>query len=109
MGYLTTGHLYYDRVGNKISMYDWGALKSDLEYCRVGFDTLEDGTTVSTVWLGLEHGVDDDGKPLIFETMSFDSTGNSDKCRRYHSEEEAKKGHEEMVLECSNSLRMSNL
>lgn len=40
---------------------------------RVRRDTLPDGTWVSTVFLGLDHGFDPDGPPILFETMIFDS------------------------------------
>lgn len=95
----TTGHLYYDRAGKKITSIEWRNLSEDREYRRIEFEELPDGTQVSTVWLGLEHGVNDDGKPLIFETMSFLPNGDSDKCRRYFTEEEARLGHEEVKLE----------
>lgn len=39
---------------------------------RVGWDYDNDiGVTVSTTFLGLEHGHDSQGRPLLFETMIF--------------------------------------
>lgn len=54
--------------------------------------------TVSTVWLGLEHGRDENNKPLIFETMVF-GYPDSEPMDRYGTEEEAKEGHERFVKE----------
>lgn len=67
---------------------------------------------VSTVWLGIDHGWGE-GPPLIFETMVFSGRLNRwmkgiyDVKRwyyretydqiRYHTEDEAEKGHEKMV------------
>lgn len=66
---------------------------------------------ISTIWLGLDNSFGG-GKPLIFETMVFDrskdrtlelngkkfkSLGRELEQIRYSTEEEAIKGHEEMV------------
>jgi len=58
---------------------------------------------VSTVWLGLNHQYGN-GAPLIFETMVFpvDSMIEKD-CQRYSTEEEAIKGHQQMVEKWSAS------
>lgn len=52
---------------------------------------------VSTVRLSADHGFG--GKPLWYETMVFpmDSWGDLD-CQRYETEEEARAGHDAMVL-----------
>lgn len=85
----------------------------DKEKRRVGFDTLENGLEVSTVWLGLDHNFGG-GRPLIFETMVFVP---SDKkinlllreikinreefdMARYSTLEEARLGHKMMVKRC---------
>ena len=61
-------------------------------------DLLPNGKWVSTVWLGLDCQFGE-GKPLIFETMVFPEKGNflDIDCARYSTEEEALKGHEEMI------------
>ena len=63
---------------------------------KVAKTTLKDGSSVSTVFLGMDHGFG--GKPLIFETMVFSKNvamdGDMD---RYSTEEEAKTGHDKMV------------
>lgn len=61
---------------------------------RVAKDMIGD-VTVSTVFLGLDHSFGR-GKPLLFETMVFggELDGEQD---RYHTWEEAEKGHKNMV------------
>lgn len=88
----------------------------DLEYRRVAATLLPNGLWVSTVWVGLDMGVDfsedgEDYKPLIFETMVFDENNKKTVVLgkqtrsfapsldqdRYATEEEALKGHKRMV------------
>lgn len=109
---------YYDKAGFPIPAVDgveptlvWAQMMEDLDYKRVAYDELPDGSYLSTVWLGLDHshGL---GPPLIFETMRFpnddtfaqmefpDIFGESDEtveCLRYGSEEEALAAHHEIV------------
>ena len=89
--------MYYDRSGKPITTHEWcKRLESER---RVALTELEPDTRVSTVWLGLEHGSDSDGLPLIFETMVFrgkDSWSDVDS-NRYATEEQARAGHAEMV------------
>lgn len=94
--------MYYDRAGHPISLGEWARLRGIPSYHRV--DRAEIGSyVVSTVWLGLDHGFSVGGPPIIFETMVFASpdleTGmlNELEMRRYATEEEARRGHEELV------------
>jgi len=89
---------YYDKQGREIDMMEWGRLHS-APYKRVAETTLEDGTWISTVWLGIDHRLGGDGPPLIFETMVFASKDDlSEKdMARYSTEAEALAGHAEMV------------
>ena len=57
--------MYYDKAGNPITLEELMQLNSP-EYKRVAETTLEDGTWISTVWLGLDHAWGGDGDPLIF-------------------------------------------
>ena len=76
----------------------WGEKFKDLAYKRVAETTLSDGKWVSTVWMGMDHSCDEDGPPLIFETMVFERGGSGDvDCERYSTEAEAVAGHEAMV------------
>lgn len=98
---------HFDRKGNPISMRDWARLLHWQEngdwYKRVGL-TMVGQYRISTVWLGLDHGL---GKPFdqlaIFETMVFDDSGENRDLdldqRRYSTEEEAIEGHRRMVEE----------
>lgn len=60
---------------------------------RVGGDRLEDGTSVSTVFLGVDHGWSA-GPPILFETMVFGRRDRWDGwCWRYPTWDEAAAGH----------------
>ena len=54
------------------------------------------GSSVSTVFLGLDHNFGGDGPPLLFETMVFGGLFD-DEQKRYATYEEAEKGHLLMV------------
>jgi hypothetical protein len=96
--------------------------KLTIEDVLVARDDLPDGSYLSTVWLGLDHGFG--GRPLIFETMRFagetiplelpsghimeshaerefpdpfDPDGEPTTQLRYTSEEEASAAHHEIV------------
>lgn len=127
---------YYDRQGfplpgmaldpwEESATKKWAELSQNQEYVRVAWDELPDGSYLSTVWLGLDHGWS--GRPLFFETMRFgheyeheilalDGTTTHMKARetldfpdifgepgamtsqdRYGSEEEALAAHHEIV------------
>lgn len=92
---------YFDRKGNPITMREWGVALETTDR-HVGLTDLADGTRVSTVWLGLDHRFPRDTglPPLIFETMVFPPGSLSElDMRRYATEEEALKGHAELVQE----------
>jgi len=68
--------MYYDRQGFPIGADGsipapilWAQLMERPGYQSVALDELPDGSTLSTVWLGLDHAFM--GPPLIFETMRF--------------------------------------
>jgi len=94
---------WYDREGKLIEddLHGVEKLLRDKEYKRVAETTLADGKWVSTVWLGLDHSFDDEGPPLIFETMVFPSRDDLSEidCARYATEAEAIIGHQGMVRE----------
>ena len=105
--------MYYDRDGKKIVGSDrlaatlkWGQLFENMEYKIVKQDTVG-AFWVSTVWLGLEHGFDEELKPLIFETMVFKKRkdGSIDyteiDVERYSTEKDALEGHERYVKKYS--------
>jgi hypothetical protein len=85
----------YNRSGNAITIEAWVLLFQRKGYCRVDYTCLEDDVSVSTVWLGMDHG-HDGGVPVIFETMVFG--GDHDNyCERYTAETEAYAGHNRVV------------
>lgn len=64
---------------------------------HVANETIND-KRISTVWLGLDHGWDVNGEPLLFETMVFeDNTYNEIYCDRYSTWQEAEEGHKKAV------------
>jgi hypothetical protein len=91
-----------DDDGNPVSCSDtlewseWLALHPEqrvVEKTRVRDD---DDTEVSTVFLGLDHGLG--AAPLLWETMIFSSCDEIDQWqRRYASLEAAKRGHQMAV------------
>lgn len=91
--------MIFDRQGKPCTRGFWSEKMSDDDYRVVALDTIH-GVRVSTVWLGLDHGMSflsgKDTPPVIFETMLF----SSDSCRmfrRYSTEEQAKTGHASAV------------
>jgi hypothetical protein len=112
--------LYYDRQGFPLPSDPargleptlvWAELHANPDYRIVAWDKLPDGSWLSTVWLGLDHGI---GRPLFFETMRFtaarderlvgstlafpDPTDGEDTTQlRYGSEEEALAAHHEIL------------
>ena len=72
--YLSNGQAtHYDRQGNPISPLQRTMLGADdPEYYQVGETYLEDGTRISTIWLGINCNSSDAGAPpILFETMVF--------------------------------------
>ncbi len=63
---------------------------------RVAFDEIND-VTISTVFLGIDHG-HGKGIPILWETMCFSTNQDyNDYQERYTSHEDALKGHQECV------------
>lgn len=66
---------------------------------HVAKDVLNNGVTVSTVFLGLDHSFGE-GPPLLFETMSFPKDSWSEKrMGRYSTWAEAEAGHAAILAE----------
>ncbi len=51
---------------------------------------------ISTVFLGLNHSFEDDGSPLLFETMVFGGKHDQD-MERYSTWDEAERGHKKFI------------
>lgn len=84
-----------------LDMLEWARMYEDQAKRRVAFTDVGKGLTVSTVFLGIDHGFGN-GVPILFETMAFDARGDLDSCtRRYGTWAEAEAGHQEIVHELS--------
>jgi hypothetical protein len=86
----------YDKEHNPIpcDMETWANKFGDMSYRKVAQDEVG-GTTISTVFLGLDHGFGE-GPPILWETCIFFSEG-SDVIERYTSYEDAVEGHQKVV------------
>lgn len=97
--------MHFDRDGKPITHQEWldlwacGRDGTESEYRRIGLTETEHGT-VSTVWLGMDHGFGR-GRPVIFETMIYEDKGDHgdfmDEQWRYCTELEALAGHDRIV------------
>lgn len=93
---------YYGRDGRPISLHQWALLLGDFEYKVVTRNRLHH-VFVSTVWLGLDHGWLEDGRPLIFETQIFPRRNRDARAAwqgrqwRWSTEAEARQGHQRIV------------
>lgn len=110
--------IFFDRQGKPMTRDQYAEAKYESdEYRRIGLDTYPDLTdairaedplaatksvvTVSTVWLGIDHGFgfvsagsDENYQPIIFETMIFSGDDMVDtQCTRYATESQAIEGH----------------
>jgi hypothetical protein len=99
---------HFDRSGRRISLAVWAWLGEHPDYKRIARDHVGP-CVVSTVWLGLDHSIDIDSPPVIFETMVFsnDETWHERLGmaihedlgiqQRYCTEDQARAGHAEIV------------
>lgn len=89
---------FYGMDGQPISMEEWDRLcQTDQKF--VSRTDLPGGVFVSTVLLGVDHSFGFGTRPVIFETMVFESIENMEglDCQRYCTKTEAELGHEAMV------------
>jgi hypothetical protein len=89
---------FYDRSGAPIGYKRFAELKfvEDGERTDIVAVTEHENATISTVWLGWPEGLDDQGRPRIFETAVFADDG-ARVYGRYATEEEAAVGHVAVV------------
>jgi hypothetical protein len=83
---------------------EWGCFYGMSELRRVDRTILPDGRVVSTIFLGLDHNYEDDGPPILWETMVFPKDGDyseveMDRCAG--SREQAQAMHQRMVEKVS--------
>lgn len=87
---------YFDKEGIEIDRDTWGALFEKHDYRRIDHTMLDNGMSISTVWLGMQGGFGIE--PYLFETMAFAPGSYEDMdVQRYHTMKEAQHGHQEMV------------
>ena len=82
--------MYFDYEGQPIDLMQWAEMTKDHKKRQIA-ETFIGETRISTVWLGLDHGLSG-GKPLIFETMIFGGPCDQDQWR-YGSRTLAESGH----------------
>lgn len=79
-----------------VDLKTW-AIWFDCGIRRIGLDGFG-LTTVSTVFLGLDHAWAG-GPPVLWETCVFQAPDGHDHVRRYTSRAEAEEGHKEVLKE----------
>ncbi|MFD7016111.1 hypothetical protein [Streptomyces sp. NPDC059928] len=96
--------MFFDRQGNPLDSAAANRLLGDTDYKRVARTEITSSSDpavsfdVSTVWLGVNHNFNDDGPPIIFETMVFGGDEDQDQIMwRWSTEAEARAGHAEVV------------
>ena len=82
-------------------LYEWGDQFHYLENRRVAVDTLVNpidgsGINISTVFLGIDHGVFG-SSPVLFETMVSGKCPYDEEMERYSTWDDAEKGHKNIV------------
>lgn len=100
---------YYRLDGHEVvpceDVQGWAEGFEDRESRKVA-RTVVDGHLVSTVFLGVNHRLGDDGPPLVFETMVFKLNGDPEYehtdwlelyCDRYSTWGEAVAGHDRAI------------
>lgn len=66
---------------------------------KVAKTEFKDGTYISTMFLGFNHNIFGEGKPILFEIMLFPRGRICGYTRRYTSWEAAERGHKEVVAD----------
>lgn len=104
--------MYFDREGQPINATEWAEIWRTPGARQIGLTTIGEWN-VSTVWLGIDHGMLLHGRnqPVIFETMVF-YTGTLDEeqmhpelrgldqaCIRYCTAAEAEAGHDRTCVD----------
>lgn len=77
------------------TVHEWAAAFSNRRHRIIKRTTLNDGTFISTVFLGLNHAFGE-GEPILFETLVFNGE-HEGYMERYSTYEQAERGHEETI------------
>ena len=78
----------------EVDLMTWGRWLDNADR-HIGDDRFDNGVRVSTVFLGIDHGLGE--RPLWFETMVFGLPDDEEVQERYQTIEEAKEGHARYV------------
>ena len=82
------------------SLEEFGAFMKDHAARRVDRTVIGE-IVVSTVFLGLDHGFEEDGAPMLFETMIFGNNDDDTYQTRCETWEQAEKMHAAAVREAN--------
>lgn len=74
--------MFYKLVGKEFEPCEMDEWVQQFERNRKIKVSIVNDIMVSTVFLGLDHGITP-GRPLLFETMTFDECGDLDQLRAY--------------------------
>lgn len=98
-----------DNLNNPVLEPDYtkyGQWMQARENRRLGIHRMPDGTKVSTVFLGLDHGWNG-GPPVLWETMVFGGKYDQEQ-DRYISYDEAVQGHRQWVKRVEEAFETEN-
>lgn len=84
---------------------EWGQFTENATNCIVGRTQITSEVTVSTVFIGIDHGFRE-GPPIVFETMIFGGPEDiNDWTWRYSSWDDAEIGHKAAVRKARAALK----
>ncbi len=86
------------KIPKKVSIFEWADWFEERDKRKIKRTKLSNGTIVSTVFLGVDHGFPS-VEPLIFETMVFKE--ENEYMDRYSTFDESVDGHDKIVKELS--------
>lgn len=99
-----SGH-FYDRTGKALTQQRWADLRSDESYMRLGFERLESGFVVNTIWEGIDASLGlTPGPRGIFESVVLDGIKIRE-TYKYDTENDAVRGHRRLVMKWRTKLR----
>jgi hypothetical protein len=101
-------YLYYILEGTKVKkvkkVEDWGKWyeKANKDGSRIVKQQQVGPYYISTVFLGMDHNLEDRGRPIVFESMVFtehtdSQLGNEVECVRYENYGQALRGHKKLA------------
>ena len=89
-------HEFFDQENEAISKSQWEILYDNIPYRRVNLTGTKDGMIIYTLWIGYPLRYGPNG-PDIFETVTFDTKGNTLSSLPSPTEKEALRTHNNLV------------